>query len=261
MADNRTVIEKELDRWRLDRRARFFTQEENDIKQIIATLMTMPPAEAVRFLESKGLYVWPKDGSKPEIDHETTFAVAGITRLEILQDVYDYVRTLLREGQTIETFRESLGEHMEQRGWTRLRPWHANLIARQNLQSAYQHGRYERAAEVADRRPYWQYVAITDSVTTSLCRHLDGAVRRHDDPLWERYYPPNHFNCRSTVLNMSEREVKRRNIRVPEHGAMPREKPGKGFGKRPGKARVTPEPARYASPLRNILKAVFLRNL
>ena len=45
-----------------------------------------------------------------------------------------------------------------------------------------------------------EYSAILDSRTTRICRHLDDRVYPLDSPLWNKYRPPNHFNCRSLLV-------------------------------------------------------------
>ncbi len=44
------------------------------------------------------------------------------------------------------------------------------------------------------------YSAILDSRTTRICRHLDDRLYVVDDPIWNKYRPPNHFNCRSILV-------------------------------------------------------------
>jgi len=45
-----------------------------------------------------------------------------------------------------------------------------------------------------------EYSAILDSRTTRICRHLDERVYASDDDVWNKYRPPNHFNCRSILV-------------------------------------------------------------
>lgn len=51
--------------------------------------------------------------------------------------------------------------------------------------------------------PLLQFDAIIDSQTSDTCRPLDGVIKPADDPFWDLYYPPNHFNCRSTVRQLA----------------------------------------------------------
>lgn len=60
--------------------------------------------------------------------------------------------------------------------------------------------------------PLLEFIAIEDDRTSLLCRTLNGVIRPVDDPFWSMYYPPNHYNCRSTV-----RQIKDGGI-TPEEG-------------------------------------------
>jgi len=45
-----------------------------------------------------------------------------------------------------------------------------------------------------------EYSAILDSRTTRICRHLDDRLYPADSDIWNKYRPPNHFNCRSILV-------------------------------------------------------------
>ena len=48
-----------------------------------------------------------------------------------------------------------------------------------------------------------EFDAIMDGRTTALCGSLNGTRKPADDAFWNTYYPPNHFNCRSTVRQIN----------------------------------------------------------
>lgn len=50
--------------------------------------------------------------------------------------------------------------------------------------------------------PLLQFDAVIDNRTTEICRPLDGTILPVDHPFWRRFYPPNHYNCRSTVRQL-----------------------------------------------------------
>ena len=49
-----------------------------------------------------------------------------------------------------------------------------------------------------------EYSSVIDGVTTQLCTHLDGHVHAVDSTEWQEYRPPNHFNCRSLLIPVTE---------------------------------------------------------
>lgn len=59
--------------------------------------------------------------------------------------------------------------------------------------------------------PLLQFDAVMDNQTTELCASLNGTILPAGHAFWDRFYPPNHFNCRSTVRQLSTGVV------TPEH--------------------------------------------
>lgn len=73
------------------------------------------------------------------------------------------------------------------------------------------------------------FVGIEDSRQTDVCHSLSNVIRPYDDPLWEKYIPPLHFGCRSTVRAIYDEDE------LPEEWSSLEgiEKPAKGFGTNP----------------------------
>lgn len=55
--------------------------------------------------------------------------------------------------------------------------------------------------------PLLEFIAVEDEHTTALCRSLDGVIRPVDDAFWMQFYPPNHYNCRSTVKQLRKGNI------------------------------------------------------
>lgn len=77
-------------------------------------------------------------------------------------------------------------------------------IARTNAATAYNLGR-EIFFNSKIIRPFieaYQYQAIIDDRTTEFCTYHDGQIIKKDDPQLSMIWPPNHFNCRSTLQSI-----------------------------------------------------------
>jgi SPP1 gp7 family putative phage head morphogenesis protein len=59
--------------------------------------------------------------------------------------------------------------------------------------------------------PYLVFEAVIDNQTTELCAGLHGTMLPVGHAFWNRFYPPNHFGCRSTVRQVASGVV------TPEH--------------------------------------------
>lgn len=68
-------------------------------------------------------------------------------------------------------------------------------------QSAYRWTQIEADRDVF---PYIQLTVVEDSNTTIICRPLDKLIFEIDDPAMKKYYPPNHFNCRTGALSLDK---------------------------------------------------------
>jgi SPP1 gp7 family putative phage head morphogenesis protein len=142
------------------------------------------------------------------------FAVSGIAKGDELSTVFSALQKALDDGTTFEEFKRQTGEIFERRGWSGKSAWRVDNIFRTNIQTAYNVGRYQQMARVAQSRPYWMYDAVNGSRTRLHHRALDGKVFPADHPFWDRWYPPNGFRCRCGVRSLSERQVKARGLKV-----------------------------------------------
>lgn len=68
-------------------------------------------------------------------------------------------------------------------------------------------GKWVDIEENKSTLPLLEFDAVIDEQTTELCASLNGTIRPVDDAFWNTYYPPNHFNCRSTVRQIEGRAV------------------------------------------------------
>ena len=58
-----------------------------------------------------------------------------------------------------------------------------------------------------DILPLLKMTVVEDAQTTEICQPLDGITLPVGDPFWDEFYPPNHWNCRSTVLQLDEGDI------------------------------------------------------
>jgi SPP1 gp7 family putative phage head morphogenesis protein len=49
-----------------------------------------------------------------------------------------------------------------------------------------------------------EYSAILDDRTTEICQALDGYTAADDSDTWDTYRPPNHYNCRSVLVPITQ---------------------------------------------------------
>ncbi|CDO60819.1 Phage (Mu-like) virion morphogenesis protein [Candidatus Phaeomarinobacter ectocarpi] len=194
-------------------------------------LSARPPADAVRYFESKGYKVGFDWRDVWQQEHARAFTVAKATRLDILQDIRQEVDKALREGTTLATFKENLTPVLQAKGWWGRQsatdpltgevrdvqlgsPRRLDIIYDTNLRTAHAAGRWKRIERNAARRPYLRYVIVDDDRTRDEHYAWRSILLPWDHPFWDTHYPPNGFRCRCIVRQLSVRDMKRLGLEV-----------------------------------------------
>lgn len=170
--------------------------------------MKLPPEKAVEYLASKGLKITNSWRDMLRDAHNKAFTVAGVTKLEVLQNIKDKLIDALNNGDTVTDFAKSLGDVLPK--------YRLDTIYRTNLQSAYMAGRRESMLRAVNTHPYWMYVAVMDEATRPSHALLNGKVYPADDEFWDYYFPPIDYNCRCRVRPLTPSEVERKGLDVSE---------------------------------------------
>ncbi|ELL1287589.1 minor capsid protein [Salmonella enterica] len=184
--------------------------------------LTLSPDAAIAYFTAKGFT--PTQGWKDLQDevHAVQFAVAGITKLDVLNDIHQGLAGALKNGTTLSQFQDELEPTLRRKGWLgsglvanddgellgkQLMPYRLETIFRTNVQSAYAAGRYRWMMSTVKERPYWQYIAVMDDRTRPAHAALNGRIFRWDDPIWQTLFPPNGYNCRCYVRALTQAQV------------------------------------------------------
>lgn len=202
-------------------------------KPDLSYALGLTPVEAVQYFRSKGIAVTENWHDLWQEAHARAFTVAGVAKLDLLQDIRGAVDAAIKEGRTERWFLNELAPILKKKGWWGKKevtnpdtgevrhvrqgsPSRLKLIYRQNTQSAYMAGRYKQQLENADSAPYLCYIAVLDQKTRPAHAALHNMVFRYDDPFWGAMYPPNGWNCRCRVAAYSESRLKRRGLKVSD---------------------------------------------
>jgi SPP1 gp7 family putative phage head morphogenesis protein len=172
---------------------------------------------------------------------DQAFYVSGLDKTAIEGDVKGLLTDALKNGMSLDTFKYKLNELQikytkpvyEREGVGQasaddtVLDYHAETVFRTNIMSSYNEGRSEiyNDPDVSVFFPALEYTAIMDGRTTETCSELDGMIRLADDPAWDKFWPPNHFNCRSTVVSINKYDFTQDMITE-----VPNVDPQEGFG-------------------------------
>jgi SPP1 gp7 family putative phage head morphogenesis protein len=135
------------------------------------------------------------------------FSIAGITALDQLEMARDSLADATGSGETFSAWKRRVAA-----GEVKLDlPAHRlENIFRTNIQGNYASGRCRSQKDTAKAFPYLMYSAINDSRTRPAHAAMDGYIARIDDPIWTTWHTPNGYNCRCTMIQLSEKEAQSR---------------------------------------------------
>jgi SPP1 gp7 family putative phage head morphogenesis protein len=249
---------------------------------VAVELKAVPPREAIAFFRQKGYRTTFSYLDMMHAAHGQAFTVAGVTRLDVLQDLRTIVDEAIVGGSTLAQFKATAQEKLAAKGW-----WgpvkvkdpvtgdekivdlsssrRLQIIFNTNLRTSYAAGHWARIQRTKAALPYLRYSAVLDKRTRPLHRAWNNTVLPVDDPWWDTHYPPNGWNCRCTVVEMTGGQVERAGLRVQPEGPM--DGPDQVFTNRRtgetfkvprgidpsfaynvGRTASFPDPARYAEP-------------
>lgn len=156
--------------------------------------------------------------------HDRAFIVAGAMQADLVNDLRLAVDKVIKEGMTLEKFRQDFDSIVKAHGWTgwtgeeseALRAWRTKVIYETNLFTSYSAGRYHQLKAMARTRPYWRY-RHAHHVRYPRQTHLewDGIILRHDDPWWNTHFPPKGFGCQCYVESLAARDLKKMGMAEP----------------------------------------------
>lgn len=187
---------------------------------------SLPPKEALAFFRAKGLSPSFDHRDMLHQEHSAAFTVAKMLDIDLLGDVKIMVDQALEEGRSLQWFRDNLKPMLIERGWWGRQDMadpvtgevrevqlgssrRLKVIYDTNLRTSYAAGHWEKVVKNAATAPYLMYVAVDDDRTRPEHRAWNGLILRWDDPWWDTHYPPNGWNCRCTIIQLSERDLKK----------------------------------------------------
>jgi SPP1 gp7 family putative phage head morphogenesis protein len=167
----------------------------------ISYSFSQPYNKAANYFQSLGIIDAPTFYSNLDKYAGTAFTISYITKTETLSKCKSYLTQQLGTGKVDpKKLKAKIQEFTILNGDDPLEAWHLNTIARTNIQTAFSKGRYQEQKKSPNE--FFKYFATLDGRETDLCHYLDGKVFKKSDLFWQRYYPPNHFNCRSYVESL-----------------------------------------------------------
>ncbi len=191
------------------------------------TLFGQPPEKSINFLKQKEVAPSLDWQEVQGVVHNRAFVVAQMTRLDLLEDVRQSIVDALAQGKEFKQWADEIKPVMQAKGWwgKEIRvdglgnakevqlgsPTRLQTIYRNNIAQAYEAGRQAEmwSDDPDDPFPNVMYAAVMDSRTRPRHAALNGVVMRKGDPAWSAIAPKCGYNCRCTVIEMTDGQVRR----------------------------------------------------
>lgn len=191
----------------------------------------LPPERAIEFFRNKGLRTSFRWQDVSDQEHRNAFTIAKMADIDLLADVQASLQRAIADGIPYQQWADDLIPTLQARGWWGRKavvypatgqtvvaqlgsPARLQTIYRTNLQSAYAVGQWEAIQENIEAAPYLLYDAIDDHRTRPEHAAWDGTILRADHPWWKTHYPPNGWNCRCGVVQLSADEIEELGLTV-----------------------------------------------
>ena len=191
-----------------------------------------PPQDAIRYLEQK----FPK-ASWAYTDlldnaHDRAFVVAKMVDVDLATTVQRSIIDAMQEGKGYKAWAKDIDKVLAKSGWydgqinvdaqgnaKKVATGGQNrleTIYRTNVAAAYEAGRQQVIFNDRDDDPfgYVMYSAIMDNRTRPTHKALHGKVMEKSDPAWSSISPPNGYNCRCTIVELTQGQIDRYGYKV-----------------------------------------------
>lgn len=183
---------------------------------------------ALRFLrERTGMTQEQQDSLQTRYDTAATQVVVGATR-QAQDKIANAVAESIKAGDSVKRGATKIAEAFEAAGLGTQKKHTLEQVFRTQTQLAYSAGRMNSLADPAVQEILWgfEYVTVGDARVRPTHKEMDGHKAPKDDPIWQRWTPPNGYNCRCAILEIFDKGV--------PSAKTPDVQPDKGFAFNPG---------------------------
>lgn len=139
-----------------------------------------------------------------DMQRHSATSIAGISKLEHIDFIISKAHKSILDGSTFAEFANTIKNSDLDINLSEAR---LKLIFRTNVQSAYNHGKWQQQTRNRKYRPWLMYHAVKDNRTRDEHYRLNQVIKHIDDPFWTIYYPLNGYNCRCSVRSLTERQM------------------------------------------------------
>ena len=134
---------------------------------------------------------------------QEAWTLSKISDVEQIEQVKQSLVKALAEGKSFREWQQALTPEML------ALPWHyQETVFRTAMLSSYNGAKWTHFRAHVGRRPILRYIAINDHRTRPAHHALHGLMMPVDEERWQQLAPPLGFNCRCTMVSLSDKQAK-----------------------------------------------------
>jgi len=205
----------------------------------IVEFFEVPTGGAFDVKPEKAIDYFARKGLKPTFSyadlmgeaHDHAFTVAKMMDVDLLGQMRASLDSALANGTPFKEWADEIMPTLQKAGWWGVKdvvdpqtgqvvrarlgtPWRLETIFRTNMQTAYAAAAWQGILAQADVAPFLMYDAIDDDRTRPLHAKWDRTVLPITSHWWSTHYPPNGWNCRCGVVQLTQSDVDALGLKV-----------------------------------------------
>ena len=159
--------------------------------------------DAADYLRARGVEPAAEFYARLETLRKEAWTLAKISDVEQIEQVKQSLVKALAEGKSFREWQQALTPEM-----LALPKHYQETVFRTAVLSSYNGAKWTHFRAHAERRPVLRYIAINDSRTRPAHRALHGLMMPVGDARWANLAPPLGFNCRCSLVSLSDRQAR-----------------------------------------------------
>lgn len=159
--------------------------------------------DAADYLSARGVEPAAEFYARLETLRKEAWTLAKISDVEQIEQVKQSLIKALAEGKSFREWQQALTPEM-----LALPRHYQETVFRTAMLSSYNGAKWTHFRAHVGRRPILRYIAINDHRTRPAHHALHGLMMPVDDERWQQLAPPLGFNCRCTMVSLSEKQAK-----------------------------------------------------
>ena len=175
-------------------------------------VFSMPFKKAVEEMKKRKPILFKDLETTEKQEKENHFWIKKTTNLNITKDIYTKLIKSLEQGNTSDTFiKDVVSDYKLPKGYL-------EGVYRTVTTQAQQRGHLEQQLNMIDLGyKYGMFTSVLDGRETHKCHDMNGKILPIKEFIEKGLYPPLHYRCRSSIIQLDDDDLKEMNLKVTEN--------------------------------------------